>query len=116
MNIEHFIKDKILIIRPSKGSLDIKEASALKDAVIDLSVVTGTKEIVLNLENLDFIDSSGLSCLLSLLRWLNQQGGELKLAKINRPLRTMFELVSLNKILETYHETDEAIHSFKQNN
>lgn len=113
MEIKHFIKDNILIVNLIGENLDTKAAPVLKAQVLDLVETTGINQVIFDLDHLQFVDSTGLSCLLSILRQLNQQEGELKLAQIAKPLRTMFELVSLHKIFETFNTTAEALASYK---
>lgn len=113
MEIEHATKNDILIITLEGESLDAKDAPAFKEKVIDLIATNNIKQIVIDLHHLHFIDSSGLGSLLSILRLLNSQGGELKLANVNKSIRTMFELVSMHKIFQIYKNTDDAIQSFK---
>ena len=109
MEIKHSIDENILIITLLKENLDIKNASSIKKQILDLVAATGINHVIFSLDLLQCIDRAGLSCLLSILRLLNQKNGELKLAQMTKPIRTMFELVSLHKILETFNTTDEAV-------
>lgn len=81
--------------------------------MIDIIGKSETQQVVLDLQNLQFIDSSGLGSFLSVLRTLNTQGGELKLACLNKTVRTLFELVSLHKIFEIFNSRDDAVKSFR---
>lgn len=112
MNIEHSKKDNILIITPEGESLDAKDAPKFKEKVFGLITDNKSSNVVFDLQHLKFIDSSGLGSFLSVLRLLSHQGGELKLARMNQPIRTTFELVSLHKIFEIFNTTEDAISSF----
>jgi len=114
MEIEHLIKNNVLVITPKGESLDAKEVSNFKETILDLNADTGINKIVFDMHCLQFIDSSGVGSFLSILRTLNHLEGELKLAEITKPIRTMFELVSLHKIFETFNTTDEAVNSFAE--
>lgn len=113
MNIEHSLMNDILIIVPGWDSLDAKDAPAFKEMVIDLISSYDVNQVVLDLYGLNFIDSSGLGCFLSILRVLNSRGGRLKLAGMNKTIRTMFELVSMHKIFEIFNTKEQAIQSFQ---
>lgn len=113
MQFAQTTKDNVLIITPETKSLDVKAASEFKKRVIDIISETESQNVVFDLHELQFIDSSGLGTFLSVLRVLHTQGGELKLANMNKTIRTMFELVSMHKIFEIFNSTDEAIKSFK---
>ena len=65
--------------------------------------------VVFDLSGLKFVDSSGLGALLSALRQLSAQGGDLKLCGVTRPVRALFELVRMHKVLDIYNTPEEAI-------
>lgn len=65
--------------------------------------------VVFDLSGLKFVDSSGLGALLSALRQLSAQGGDLKLCGVTRPVRALFELVRMHKVLDIYNTAEEAI-------
>lgn len=105
-------QDNILIITPEGASLDVHSASSFKDQLVEFLEQKPFKDVVLDLHELQFIDSSGLGSLLSLLRTVQRKGGRLKLASITKPVRTTLELVSMHKIFEIFNTTDEAVRSF----
>jgi anti-anti-sigma factor len=113
MQFEHETKDNVLIIVPEGESLDAQDAPEFKEKVLGLIQTNSTNQVVLDIHLLQFIDSSGLGSLLSVLRLLHNSGGELKLACMNKPVRTMFELVSMHKIFEIFNNTDDAVKSFQ---
>lgn len=112
MEIKHQKQEGILVIIPECESLDAKDASRFKEQVIGLINENDTSSVVCDLSQLQFIDSSGLGSLLSVLRELNTRGGDLKLSGMNQSIRTMFELVKMHKIFEIYHSSDDAVGSF----
>ena len=65
--------------------------------------------IVLNLSRLRFIDSSGLATVLSCLKRVNARGGDLKLCGLSRSVRTLFELVRMNRIFDLFATPEEAV-------
>lgn len=113
MEFSHTTQDNILVVMPTGPSLDAREARDFKDRVVSLINESNSHSIVIDMRNLQFIDSSGLGTFLSILKTLHVQGGELKLANLNKPIRTIFELVSMHKIFEIYNTTEEAVLSFK---
>jgi len=113
MNIKHATNDNILIITPEVGSLDAGGAPEFKERVIELINSNNASEVVFDLNNLQFIDSSGLGSFLSVLRVLNSRGGDLKLSQMNKSIRTLFELVKMHQIFEIYHSTEDAVSSFR---
>jgi len=112
MEISHRKEGNILIISLEGENLDAKASPDFKQKVIDLVNSSTTHHVILDLKNLDFIDSTGLGAFLSLLRTLNSQQGDLKLVNMSRPIRTIFELVCMHKIFEIYNSVDEAVRSY----
>jgi|GEM_PF-390076 len=112
MDIQHEKYGDILVITPKFDSLDAKDAARFKEQLINLINENSSQSVVCDLEHLQFVDSSGLGSLLSILRELNSRGGDLKLACMNQTIRTMFELVKMHKIFEIYLTKDDAVGSF----
>lgn len=112
MEVSHQIKDNILIIEPKGTNLDAKEAPLFKQKVLEIISKNDIHRLIFDLKNLQFIDSSGLGCILSLLRATHTHEGDLKLSNLSKALKTMFELVSMHKIFEIYNTTDDALRSF----
>lgn len=106
-------KNNILILTPKIAALDAKDSSEFKEKIYELINQHQCYNVVFDLSKVFFIDSSGLGSFLSILRTLHTKGGEMKLACLNKPIRTMFELVSMHKILEIYNSTDDAARSFQ---
>lgn len=67
---------------------------------------------VLDLGRVGFLDSAGIGCLVRLLRRLERQGGELRLAGPTGPVTTALELVRLHRLLEVHPDTATAVASF----
>ncbi len=112
MLMNHTLANDILIITPDVANLDVKYAVEFKEKVIQLITESEANNVVLDLNQVQFIDSAGLGSLLSILRLLHSQGGDLKLARVHRPIKTMFELVAMNKIFDIHDQTEDAISSF----
>lgn len=114
MQVSHSVQNNILIITPEFESLDAKEAPEFKKKVLDLLVDNShhNSKVILDLHNLQFLDSSGLGAFLSVLRTVNTQGGSLKLVNMNPSIRTIFELVSMHKIFDIHASVAAAAQTF----
>jgi len=83
-----------------EGELDLHNADELKEA-IDIEIdKKGIKNIVLHMEKLTFIDSSGLGVLLGRYKKLLPLGGKLKIANVPPNIYKIMELSGLPKIIE----------------
>ncbi len=69
--------------------------------------------IVLDMRHVRFVDSAGLGAILSCLRQLHATGGQLKLCGLLKPVRALFELVRLHRIIEIYNTQEEALKAFQ---
>jgi anti-sigma B factor antagonist len=65
--------------------------------------------LVLDMQKLTFVDSSGLGALLSCLRAMNGKRGQLLLFGMAKPVRALFELVRMHRIFSIYNSEDEAL-------
>ncbi len=65
--------------------------------------------LILDLSALNFVDSSGLGALLSILRVMNGKDGQLRLFGLSRPVRALFELVRMHRIFLIFNTREEAL-------
>jgi anti-sigma B factor antagonist len=92
------------------GRIVLGDGSAgLRDLVHNL-VSEGNKKILLNLRNVDYIDSSGLGELVSAFTSMRSQGGELKLLNLTTRVRA---LLQITKLLTVFDITDDEATSVK---
>jgi anti-sigma B factor antagonist len=90
------------------GRLDLVSASRLRSAVEEL-VEEGRTRVVVDLEGIGFIDSSGLGMLVAGLKRTRQAGGELRLAAAGEQVRTVLTLTRLERVLRPYDTLDDAL-------
>jgi len=93
------------------GSLDADNVSAFKKIAYDL-VGAGTTRIVIDCENLTFIDSMGLGVLISLLRRVRQRNGDVKVASLSEEVKTIFEVTRLHRLFEVCSDWNTAVRRF----
>lgn len=94
----------VQIIKPN-GILDSTQTKKLRskiDAVLD----SGYQKILLDLEHITFMDSSGLGALVLILKATRSAGGRLYLCSLNSQIRLLFELTGMHKVFEIF--TDQA--------
>jgi len=77
------------------------------------SILDENTSVVLDIQNLDFVDSSGLGAFLSCLRLLNAAGGDLKIAGMRKSVSALFELVRMHRICDVFDTVDEAVKAFQ---
>jgi anti-anti-sigma factor len=73
---------------------------------------SGKKNILLNFENVDFIDSFGVGEILASYISTHNIGGKLKLARISKKLYLVFQVTMLTNVLEIFDDEETAVKSF----
>lgn len=76
-------------------------------------VLEANTKLVLDLSAIHFVDSSGLSAMLSCLKQLSAKSGDLKLFGLSKQVRSLFELVRMHKIIGIYSTKEEAVRAFR---
>jgi anti-anti-sigma factor len=66
-------------------------------------------EIVMQLNHVEFIDSSGLGALVRLMHTSRSKHGDLKLSSVPESIRKVLEMTNLTKLFEVYDSAEEAI-------
>jgi anti-sigma B factor antagonist len=75
-------------------------------------VLEETQLVVLDVESLDFVDSSGLGALLSALKQAATGGGDIRLCRVKPSVQALFDVVRLDQVLDIYPSRREAVESF----
>lgn len=110
LNLEKKIERLTLLLRLN-GELDMHTASMVRQA-IDLEIEKrGIRTVILNFQEVEFVDSSGLGVILGRYKKLLPLGGKLKITNVPPHIYKIMELSGLPKIIDFY--LDEA-HAFEE--
>ena len=90
------------------GGEDTKEFNDLLHKLID----EGKKNIVVDLSDVKFMNSSGLGMMIGGLTTMKKAGGSLKLARVTDKIESLLIITKLITIFEFYDNVDDAIKSF----
>lgn len=104
-------EDGIWIVTPHIGDLDASNSKDFKEKIAP--VLKENSKVVMDMGHVKFVDSSGLGAILSCLRQLNSDGGDLFLFGLNKPVQTLIELVRMNRVFQIYSSRDEALKAYK---
>jgi len=96
MNINTEREPKVNILTPSVRRLDASVAAAFKEAVVR-EIGEDQKALIVDFSKIEFIDSSGLGMLVSLLKMMNGKG-DMMLCALNPGIRNMFTLTRMDRI------------------
>src|SRR6201993_1418583 len=88
-----------------------EESAALRDLVRDL-LSKGHKKILFNLGDVNYIDSSGLGCLVSAFGSVQKRGGELKLLNLTKKVQDVMQITRLYTVFDIMDDEAAAVRSF----
>lgn len=81
------------------GSVYVEEAAQIRKSLIGY-IESGHKMFIVDLSNVDYIDSSGLGTLVAIQKKTLQNGGNVIIKGVNGLVKDLFELTRLTKVFE----------------
>ena len=114
LDIEQRTKEGIVIL-DLKGRLIVGDpVSSLRETVRQLSA-NGSNNIILNLGDVDYIDSTGLGGLVICFTTLQKAGGALKVVNLSKRNIELLVLTKLSTVFEIFEDEQDAVNSFFPN-
>lgn len=101
---------QILVLTGRFDAHDIK----VFDQWMTANLSRETAQVIVNLAEVIFIDSTALSSLVTNMKRCRQMGGDLRICALQPTVRVIFELTRLDKAINLFNSEEEAISSFKQ--
>ena len=92
---------KETIVYKLKGILDISTNHIIESY---FNEEIDAKELILNFNELTFIDSTGIGALINIIYWAKENQCALKLIEVDESINEIFETVGLYQILENFQE------------
>lgn len=111
LDIDQYSKDGLSILKVA-GEIDVYSAPGLREALINL-VNEGNYNIIVDMEGVDFLDSTGLGVLVGGLKRVRAHEGSLGLVCEKERILKIFRITGLTKVFALYTSVDEAIESEK---
>jgi anti-sigma B factor antagonist len=90
------------------GEVDVATVPRLREQLHGL-VAQGSTQIVVDLDGVDFLDSTGLGVLVGALKRVRSNDGELSLVCNQPRIRKVFEVTGLTKVFALYDSVDDAV-------
>jgi anti-sigma B factor antagonist len=94
------------------GRITLGDGSALLRKTIRGLLADERKKILLNLADVDYIDSSGIGELVSGFTAVKSQGGDLKLLQLTKKVRDLLQITKLYTVFDIYADEKAALGSF----
>jgi anti-sigma B factor antagonist len=95
------------------GRIALGEGSALLRKTIRDLLDGGATQIILNLGDINYIDSSGIGELVSGFTAVRSRQGELKLLNLTKKVKDLLQITKLFTVFDVYTDEGEAVRSFK---
>lgn len=111
MEITQETINNVVVIRLEGNVMGGPEAVKVNEEINQL-LDDKKDKLVIDLSNVNRMNSSGLGILINALTTFKQNGGELKLANLTDRVKGLLVITKLNTIFETYDTIDSALNSF----
>jgi anti-sigma B factor antagonist len=95
------------------GKMTLGEGDTLLTDKLRSLLHQGKKNVLLNLAQVNYVDSAGLGAIVSAYTTVTREGGSLKLANVTKRLQDLLSITKLLTVFETFDSEDEGIRSFK---
>ena len=102
----------VTIVAVQVDELDAGNADAFRRAIAP--VLKDCRYLVLDMDQVQFVDSRGCGAILSCLKHVSAAGGDLKLCRVSRPVLKVFELIRMPSICEIVGTREEAVEAFQK--
>ena len=101
-----------VIVLDLKGKMTLGEGDELLKDKINSLLQQGHKKVILNLEDVPYIDSAGLGEIVRTYTTISRQGGSLKLLNLTKRITDLLAITKLLTVFETYDSEADAVRSF----
>ena len=107
LKLGHYSKDGIEVV-DVQGEIDIYSAPRLRELLIDL-VSTNNYQLIVDLDKVGFLDSTGLGVLVGGLKRVRTHDGWLDLVCTQERILNIFRITGLTQVFGIYQTVDQAI-------
>lgn len=112
MKLTDRVQDGVVILEPKGKIMGGPDASLLKDKLMEY-IDKDQKRIVIDLGQVDWMNSTGLGILISGYSTLRSNEGHLKLANVTEKIQSLLVITKLVSVFESHDSVAEAIESFQ---
>jgi anti-sigma B factor antagonist len=111
MNLQIEERGRVVLLVVQEERLDAHNSGELKAQMARL-FEEGKNNLIIDLQGVKFVDSSGLGAMVSGFKNASSRNGSLKLSGLQLQVKSMFELTRLHRVFEIFPDVDEALASF----
>lgn len=110
------LKNKVIdgkLVVYLQGRLDVSVSNEIEEGLADLIDNGHHNKILLNMDEVDYMSSSGFRACIATLRKLNAKEGTLKICNIKPSVKRIFDVIELTSLFDIYASEEDALKSFK---
>ena len=111
MNLEIESHDGVKIVRVKEDRLVYSLLSSFFSKVSEV-VEGGSRNLVLDLSQVQYVDSASIGCLMDIYRTVNDASGTVKLVGLQERVETMISMTGLHNFMEIFRDESSALESF----
>ena len=100
-------QDGVMVLA-AQGEIDVSTAPALRQELVELAAA-GSGSVVVDLQGVDFLDSTGLGVLVSGLKRFRTGGSDLLLVVTSPRIGKVFEITGLTQVFSMHESLDDAV-------
>jgi anti-sigma B factor antagonist len=112
MHISHSMSGEVAVLRLQGKIMGGPDATSLHEKLHEL-IENGTRHVVVDLHQVDWMNSSGLGILNGGLSALRKSGGDLRLASVTEKIEEVLKITKLDRVFDIYGDIDTAISSYR---
>jgi len=112
MQLKEKMENDVAVLTFKGDLLGEPDTTKIRDKIHSL-VSDNIKKIVIDLGGVNYMNSSGLGTLISVLTTVRNSHGELILANVGGKVQNLFLITQLTKVFDSYETVDRAMASFK---
>ena len=110
INIER--RGKIDIVTFSDNIINALTTDEIRNEINKLFINSNTR-LIIDLKGVNYIDSSGFGCFLSIMKTARNNYGSLKFVNAETRVKELFHILNLHTVFDIHDDLDECIKSFK---
>lgn len=113
MEMHEEIKDDVLVLKIHGELMGGEEIAQLQNRFM-VAIEEGCPQIIVDMADVKWMNSSGLGSLMAGLTTLRGSGGDLKLVHVPDRVRRPIEITKLDQVIKIYENLDDAVASFEE--
>jgi anti-sigma B factor antagonist len=95
-----------------QGRMDANSSPQFKEYLKHL-IEQGQTQLIISMDEVEFLDSSGLGALVACLRKAKDKKGDIKISGLLPEVRSIFDMTRVSRLFDIYPDTPSALKAFK---